>query len=160
VRLELTDGRASVTVRDVPPVRAVAVVVASTPHAPYPHKTGARACFDAARDEALRAGADDALLVSAAGLVAEGTLWSVFWWEGEGLRTPGLELGVLPGIGRGRVLELARGDEGRYRREDLAGRSVFLTNAVRGVVAVRTLNGEAVPADARTDALARRFWPV
>jgi len=49
--------------------------------------------------------------------------------------------------------------QGRYPRQALAGKSLFLTNAVRGVVALGSLDGEPVPADLRTAELARRFWP-
>jgi len=75
------------------------------------------------------------------------------------LRTPALALGVLPGIARARVLGLAAGVEGRYPRAALEGKSLFLTNAVRGVVPLASLDGVAVPPDARTEELARRFWP-
>jgi len=87
-------------------------------------------------------------------------VWSIFWWEGEQLRTPALDLGILPGIGRARVLELTQQvEEGRYPREALEGRSLFLTNAVRGVVPIASLDGRPVPPDSRTADLARRFWP-
>src|SRR2546425_1017287 len=117
------------------------------------------ASADAAR-EAEIAEADDALLVTHDGAVAEGTVWSVFWWEAGRLRTPALALGVLPGIGRARVIALAKQvEEGRYPREALQGRSLFLTNAVRGVVPLASLDGAAVALDPRTSELARRFWP-
>src|SRR5206468_474128 len=62
--------------------------------------------------------------------------------------------------GRARVLELTQQvEEGRYPREALEGRSLFLTNAVRGVVPIASLDGRPVPADPRTADLARRFWP-
>jgi branched-subunit amino acid aminotransferase/4-amino-4-deoxychorismate lyase len=44
-------------------------------------------------------------------------------------------------------------------RAGLAGRSLFLTNAVRGVVPVARLDGVEVPQDPRTAVLAARFWP-
>jgi len=75
------------------------------------------------------------------------------------LRTPALDLGILPGVGRTRVLELVKPDQGRYRKQALAGKSLFLTNAVRGVVPIASLDGVSVPADSRTAELARRFWP-
>src|SRR6266571_4972930 len=72
-----------------------------------------------------------------------------------------LELGILPGIGRARVIELAKQvEEGRYPRKSLEGRSLFLTNAVRGVVPLASLDGVPVPTDSRTAELARRFWPA
>ncbi len=104
--------------------------------------------------------ADDALLLTTEGWAAEGTVWNVFWWEGDWLRTPALDVGILPGIGRARVLELSEAvEQGRYPRQALEGKSLFLTNAVRGIVPLASLDGVRVPADPRTAELARRFWP-
>ncbi len=160
LRVELRDGDVSVTVRELPALAAPVVVTAGRAHVPYPHKTTARDVFEDALAEGQGAGADDALLLTAAGLVAEGTVCSLFWWEGERLCTPELALGILPGIGRARVLELASVAEGSFARVALSGRSVFLTNAVRGIVPLESLDGEPVPGDPRTDALARSFWPA
>src|SRR5213593_3500410 len=104
LRVEVRDGRASVTVRDLPPLDPPAVITASEPHRPYPHKTTERDCFADAGKEAEVAEADDALFLTHEGWVAEGTVWTVFWWEGDALHTPTLDLGILPGIGRARVL--------------------------------------------------------
>jgi branched-subunit amino acid aminotransferase/4-amino-4-deoxychorismate lyase len=159
LRVEVLDGRASVTVRELPALEPPAVITASEPHQPYPHKTTDRDCFRDAADEAEVAEADDALLMTHEGWVAEGTTWNLFWWDGDGLRTPALDLGILSGVGRARVMELERVVEGRYPRDTLDGRSLFLTNAVRGVVPIASLDGAAVPPDPRTAELARRFWP-
>ena len=134
--------------------------MASEPHQPYPHKTTDRDCFTDALVEAEVAEADDALLATHEGWVAEGTTWNLFWWDGGQLRTAALDLGVLPGIARARVLELERVAEGRYPRGALAGKSLFLTNAIRGVVPIASLDGATVPADSRTAELAGRFWPA
>ena len=160
LRVEVCDGRVTVTVRELPARDRPLVITATEPHEPYPHKTARRDCFSEAAGEAEAAAADDALLLTHEGWVAEGTVWSIFWWEGERLRTPTLDLGILPGIGRARVLELTQqAEEGRYLREALEGRSLFLTNAVRGVIAIASLDGRPVPPDPRTADLARRFWP-
>ena len=59
-----------------------------------------------------------------------------------------------------RVRELVPGvQEGRYFRAALAGRSVFFTNAVRGVVLIAKRDGAVVPSDARTEEVAQRSWP-
>jgi branched-subunit amino acid aminotransferase/4-amino-4-deoxychorismate lyase len=161
LRVEVRDGRASVTVRELPQLGPLAVITASEPHQPYPHKTTERDCFTDAGQEAEVAEADDALLLTPEGWVAEGTVWSVFWWEGDTLRTPALDLGILPGVGRARVLELVkRAEQDRYRKQALAGKSLFLTNAVRGIVPIASLDGAPVPADPRTAELAQRFWPT
>ncbi len=160
LRVEVCDGRATVTVRELPALEPPAVITASEPHQPYPHKTTDRDAFVDAAAEAEVAEADDALLVTHEGWVAEGTAWTLFWWDGDALRTPALELGILPGIGRGRLLELARGAEGRHGRSALEGKSLLLVNAVRGVVPIASLDGQAVPRDPRAGTLAERFWPA
>jgi branched-subunit amino acid aminotransferase/4-amino-4-deoxychorismate lyase len=159
LRVEVRGGRAAVTVGPVPSLDPPAVITASEPHRPYPHKTTERDQFADAAREALVAEADDALLVTHEGWVAEGTVWSVGWWEAAGFVTPPLALGILPGIGRARLLELASGGETRAQRGALERKSLVLVNAVRGVVPIASLDGMPVPEDARTAALARRFWP-
>jgi para-aminobenzoate synthetase/4-amino-4-deoxychorismate lyase len=160
VRLEVRDGRAAVTTRDVPPgITPPVVTLASEPHAPYPHKSTERGVFERALAEARALGADDALLVTAAGYVAEGTTWSLFWWEGERLCTPALDLEILPGVGRARVMELAEVAEARVTMAAFAWRSLFLVNAVRGIVAIGSFRGRDVPLDARTAELSHGFWP-
>jgi branched-subunit amino acid aminotransferase/4-amino-4-deoxychorismate lyase len=160
LRVEVGDGRAAVTVRTLPALDPPAVITASEPHVPYPHKTTERDRFADAAREAVVAEADDALLLTHEGWVAEGTVWSVCWWDAAGLRTPELALGILPGIGRARVLELTTSEEVRCARPGLDGKSLVLVNAVRGVVPIASLDGAHVPADTRTTELARRFWPA
>ncbi len=99
LRVEVCDGRATVTVRELPPLDPPAVLTASEPHERYPHKTTQRDCFVDAALEAEVGEADDALLLTPDGWVAEGTVWNVFWWEGERLCTPAEEVGILPGTG-------------------------------------------------------------
>jgi branched-subunit amino acid aminotransferase/4-amino-4-deoxychorismate lyase len=167
LRVELADGRATVTVRALPSLEPPSVITASQRHERYEHKSTERDCFDEAAEEADNAEADDALLVTHDGCVAEGTVWTVLWWgggKGEGgrvnLYTPALDLGVLPGIGRARVAELMPIVETRARRAELDDKSVFLVNAVRGVVPLKALDGVPVPSDPSTAELARNFWPV
>jgi branched-subunit amino acid aminotransferase/4-amino-4-deoxychorismate lyase len=160
LRVEVGDDHPVLTTRRFVEHPPLTIITAKTAHQPYPYKITARDCFDAAVGEATAAGADDALLLTPDGAVAEGTKWSVFWWEGRRLVTPALSLGVLPGVGRGRVLELARGAiETVSPRSALTGRSLFLVNAVRGVQAVASLDGATVPEDPGTSALVRAFWP-
>lgn len=160
VRLELDATGIRITTRAVPPIGPLSLILAATPHQPYPHKVTARTAFDDALAEARAAGRDDALLLTTEGLVAEGTTWNIFWWEGDRLSTPPLTLGVLPGVGRKRVMELAPAVERSCRPPELAGRNLFATNAIRGVVPIARVGESLVPVDARTEELARRFWAV
>src|SRR5882762_2231186 len=149
VRLELRDGRTEVTTRDVSPEQSPAIVVSDEVHRPYPYKTTRREQFGRALANARRIGAHDALLVTANGTVAEGTA----------LCTPAAALGILAGLGRGRVMELTTVREEQVPVAALAGRSLFLVNAVRGIVEIGMLQGVQVPRDPRTAELSSNFWP-
>jgi branched-subunit amino acid aminotransferase/4-amino-4-deoxychorismate lyase len=158
VRLEADATGIRVTTRAVLPIEPLSLVLAATRHQPYPHKITARTVFDAALAEARAAGVDDALLATPDGLVAEGTAWNIFWWEGDRPATPSLSLGILPGVGRRRVMELTSVVERSCRPSELAGHSLFATNAVRGVIPIARVGQRPVPVDARTEELGRRFW--
>jgi branched-chain amino acid aminotransferase len=99
-----------------------------------------------ARREAATAGADDALLLSAAGDVAEGTAWNVFWRKGDRLCTPSLDAGVLDGITRTTLLEIAPAhglviSEGRWPRSVLDDADeLFATMSSLGIVPIRRLD--------------------
>lgn len=159
VRLELRDGHAEVTTRDVNAEQSPAIVVSEEIHRPYPYKTTQREQFGRALTNARRIGAHDALLLTANGLVAEGTAWNLFWWDGTALCTPADALGILPGLGRRRVMELTTVREEQVPVAGLAGRSLFLVNAVRGIVEIAMFQGARVPRDPRTAELSSRFWP-
>ncbi len=164
VRLELgAPGQVEISTRDVNRERAIGVVVSHETYRPYPHKTTARAQFERALAAAQRGGEGgtaDALLVTGEGFVAEGTAWNLFWWENGTLCTPAAALEILPGVGRRRVLELADVTEQQVSVAAIAGRSLFLVNAVRGIVEIAAFQGKPVPADPRTAELAASFWPV
>ncbi len=133
-------------------------------HVDYAIKTTDREVFDRARAEAEARGADGAVLLTGDGYVAEGSHFALAWLEGKPLRVPSLDLGILPSIGRSRVMEVAREEgldveAGSYVRDDLDGRAMLIVTAVRGVVPVLQLDGAQVPQDERITLLAERFWP-
>jgi branched-subunit amino acid aminotransferase/4-amino-4-deoxychorismate lyase len=149
--------------RAVPESTPMRIVISGTRYEPYPIKRTAREVFDRARGRVVPYRADEVLLLTAEGWLAEGCITSVFFWMADTLCTPTLELGILPGIGRARVLALAaaRGlavREDRFRREEFAGLPLFLVNAVRGMVDI-TQHGQWRPSrDDRTSWLAAAFW--
>jgi len=160
VRLELGGpGQVEISTREVNRDPAISVVVSQEFHRPYPHKTTARGQFERALAAARHVSAADAVLVTANGFIAEGTAWNLFWWDDGTLCTPAVALGILPGVGRQRVLELADVTEQQVPPAAIAGRSLFLVNAVRGIVEIASFEGKAVPRDSRTAELAAGFWP-
>lgn len=101
-----------------------------------------------ARLEADASGVDEAIMLSAEGHVAEGTTSNVFWrWDGE-LRTPALDIGILPGVTRRAVLEVCSGlgiesHEGRWPAADLVRASeAFVTQSSLGPVLIRELDSK------------------
>src|SRR2546422_1529468 len=56
LRVEVCDGRPTVTVRELPALDAPAAITAAEPHRPYPHQTTERGCFvDDAADAVIAA---------------------------------------------------------------------------------------------------------
>jgi branched-chain amino acid aminotransferase len=106
-----------------------------------------------ARHEAAEAGVDDALLLTDAGHVCEGPSWNVFWRRGRTLRTPSLDLGVLSGITRTTIADLAPRagyelEEGAWERAELDdAEEILATMTSVGVVAFRSLDRRPLPSD-------------
>ena len=84
--------------------------------------------------EAKKRGAFEGLFLNSEGYLSEGTVSNLFMIQEGKLKTPSAVSGILKGITRGVVLELAdrmkiEAEEGLYRAEDLfAAEEGFLTN--------------------------------
>jgi branched-chain amino acid aminotransferase len=105
--------------------------------------TSYAAAFAATRI-AVEAGAYDALLVSG-GRVLDAPTANVWARFGEALRTPPVGAGVLPGVTRAFIIELAAVEEAELRLDELGGADeVFLTSSVREVMPVTAIDGRPV----------------
>lgn len=104
-----------------------------------------------ARLEAADAGADDALLLNDAGFVCEGPAWNVFWRIGSVLHTPALDAGVLAGVTRSTLLDLAPAlgftvRQGLFDRATLdAADEIFASMTSVGVVSIREIDRRVMP---------------
>jgi branched-chain amino acid aminotransferase len=103
-----------------------------------------------ARSQALSAGADDALLLNENGLLAEASSSNVFIFSEGILKTPRLGTGLLPGVTRRIILDLANQNGIRAAETDIlpdelmnAG-EVFLTNSMIEIMPVTRLEGSTV----------------
>jgi branched-chain amino acid aminotransferase len=100
--------------------------------------------------EAQASGAEEALLLNQRGEIAEGASTNVFVVRDGALITPVLEAGILAGITREVVLEIARAlslpvREDVLRPEDLMDADeAFLTSTTREVAPIRTVDGRPV----------------
>ena len=88
-------------------------------------------------------GADEVFFLNTADCLAEGAISNLFFVRDGVLFTPAVECGLLPGITRGVVIELAEREgiavsSGCFPEDDLrAADEVFCTNSLRGVMSVR-----------------------
>jgi len=101
----------------------------------------------AAEAEARRRDADDAIFLASGRAVLEGPVTNVWWRRGRDLFTPALALGILAGVTRATLLELAAGldydtHEGVYPVEELASaEEAFTSSSVREVMPAAELDG-------------------
>ena len=106
-----------------------------------------------ARMEAAERGLDEALLLNDNGYIAEGGGCNIFFLKSNALVTPSLDSGILPGVTRDVVLEIAAGMHIVIKEVDINPEELnsfdeaFVTNAmieVMPVTAVRKQNGKTV----------------
>jgi branched-chain amino acid aminotransferase len=108
----------------------------------------------------VRGHADDALMLNTAGKAASATVANIFLMKGKTLATPSLDQGILPGIMRGLVLETAAKlgyavVEGAIEPEALvAADAVFLTNSLRVIRPVTSLDGRTLSQNGLEDFIA------
>jgi 4-amino-4-deoxychorismate lyase len=101
----------------------------------------------AAEAEAQRRGADDAVFLADGGIVLEAPISNVWWRSGETLFTPSVEVGVLAGVTRATILELAPEAgylvcEGTFTVDELrAAAEAFTSSSIRELLPVVELDG-------------------
>jgi len=157
-RLEVALAGMRVEERPVGGTVPVRLATSGIAHQPYPHKTTERDQFDRVLREAAELGVDDGLLLTSTGRIAECAVWSLFWWEGDTLCAPPLALGVLPGVARMRIGEIHPLLEREAPRSALDRVSIFVANALRGILPVAQLDGRAMAPNAGTARLQQAFW--
>lgn len=106
-----------------------------------------------ARLEARNKGADEGLMLNRQGHLAEGAASNIFLVLNGKLVTPSRESGILPGITRGAILELApqagglKISEREIKRAELReAEEAFLTNSLREVVPLTRVEGHPIGA--------------
>ncbi|MFI6645525.1 branched-chain amino acid transaminase [Streptomyces sp. NPDC050504] len=117
---------------------------------PLAKATGAYLNSSLAKLGAVRSGCDDALMLTPTGHVAEASAANVFLVSGGVLRTPPVTEGILPGITRATVLELARAagvpteERPVAHAEAYTADELFLTGTAVGVVPVEAVDTRVV----------------
>jgi branched-chain amino acid aminotransferase len=103
-----------------------------------------------AKQEALRAGVDETIMLNDGGTVSEGSGMNLFTVSKGVVHTPSVSSGILEGITRNSVMELLRKEDVEVREVDLArgalytADEVFLTGTAAEVTPVREIDGRTV----------------
>ena len=101
-----------------------------------------------AKIEAKKKSAYDAIMLNAYGKLTEGTISNIFFCKNGILCTPSLECGILNGITRAVVINLAGRDglkveEGEFTKEDLcASEEVFITSTTLEIMPVSKVDDQ------------------
>jgi len=103
-----------------------------------------------ARMAARAAGCDEAILLNEQGYLAEGSTTNIFLMNNRELVTPSLESGVLPGITREVVLEIARASNIKTLerqvelKELIEAEEAFITNSILELMPLTWLEGKPI----------------
>jgi branched-subunit amino acid aminotransferase/4-amino-4-deoxychorismate lyase len=103
-----------------------------------------------ARMAARAAGCDEAILLNEQGYLAEGSTTNIFLASNGGLITPSLESGVLPGITRETVLEIARASNIKTLerqvelKELIEAEEAFVTNSILELMPLTWFEGKPI----------------
>ncbi len=103
-----------------------------------------------AKIESIKAGAYEGIMLNWEGFVAEGTISNIFMVKNGVLQTPHLRTGILEGVTRGLVLELARKENIAVKetvftpRELLDAEECFITNSTIEIMPVTAVDGKKI----------------
>lgn len=101
-----------------------------------------------AKIEAIEAEAYEAVMLNYQDFVAEGTICNIFFIKGDTLFTPSIDVGILDGITRVIIMELASNvglkiGEGHYRKQDVyEADEVFISNTTMEIMPVRQVDSQ------------------
>ncbi|MCY1127337.1 aminotransferase class IV family protein [Frigidibacter sp. RF13] len=140
-RVRLTIGRngdADLTAAPLPPAASKwRIAIHAEPiderHPARGHKTTDRALYDQAR-AALPEGVDEYLFLNRRGELAEGTITNLFADLGDGLVTPPLASGCLPGVLRAELLASGQAREAALTPDMLKSARLWVGNSLRGLI--------------------------
>lgn len=103
-----------------------------------------------AKIESIKTGAYEGIMLNWEGFVAEGTISNIFMVKNGLLQTPHLRTGILEGVTRGLVLELARKENIAVKetvftpRELLDAEECFITNSTIEIMPVTVIDGKKI----------------
>jgi branched-subunit amino acid aminotransferase/4-amino-4-deoxychorismate lyase len=116
-----------------------------------------------AKIEAIKRDAYEAIMLNAQNQLTEGTISNIFFVKDTILCTPSVACGLLDGITRGTVIDLAKKEaiqlkEGEFFKEDIyAATEVFITNTSLEVMPVSKVDEKTYPVGKITKRLHKAY---
>lgn len=103
-----------------------------------------------AKIEAKKAGAYEAIMLNYRGYIAEGTISNIFFARNNILYTPSINIGILDGITRRIILDIAKElkiktIEGKFKPEEIySAEEVFISNTTMEVMPVTEIDNKKI----------------
>lgn len=116
-----------------------------------------------ARREVISKGGDEGLILNVFGHVAEGAVSNIFMVKENNIYTPPVEVGLLPGIVRGILLQKQREigvnitEKKITYNELIEADEVFITNSLLGVMPVVNIDGHLIATDVNKEHLTAKL---
>lgn len=97
------------------------------------------------KENAQKAGFNDALFINSKGFITETTVSNIFFIKDDIIYTPSIDCGLLNGIVRSWLIKNYNVKEGKYTVKDLIqSQGVFLTNSLLGIISVSSITGVSI----------------
>lgn len=141
------------TVEELTPQKSTVELISTdtrvVPHQSKPpvHKLSNMLHYRHAGREAKKKGADDALMLTYNGWVAETSVANIFWEKEGVVYTPSMSCDILPGVMRAIICSVLDGmnmrvEKGKYLLPELKNaRQIWITNSVKEICRVETFDG-------------------
>jgi aminodeoxychorismate lyase len=129
-------------------------------------KTANKLSHVLARAEADTVGANEALLLNTNGFVVEGTSSNLFWIKRSTIYTPSLAAGILPGVTRSVVLEIAAKLKIPIREKNIRlkelyqAEGIFLSLSSLGIVEAKSLDKKELKKSPLTAHIASSYTDI
>lgn len=98
------------------------------------------------REEAVKKGFNDSILINTKGFISETSTANIFFIKNNTIHTPNINSGILNGIIRNWIISNYKVIEGNFTLNDLIDSDgVFITNSLVGIIKIKKINASIIP---------------
>lgn len=111
------------------------------------------------REEAIKNGFNDSILINTKGKISETTISNIFFIKNGQIYTPGKNCGILNGIIRNWIISNYTVTEGEYTLEEIIDSDgAFLTNSLIGIIKINKINNTTMKEHILTDKISNDYF--